>query len=347
MNNKLKNILITGGAGFIGSSLVKKLVKKKFNIINIDKLSYASDLNNLKEIENLKNYKFIKLDISNFRKVKNIFDQYKPQYVINCAAESHVDRSIANSKDFIDSNIIGTYNLLECVRIGMQSKKLGIKNNFKLFHQVSTDEVFGDSEKSNDPPDEKTPYSPSSPYSATKASSDHLVTSWGRTFNIPFTISICTNNYGPFQFPEKLIPVIILNSLKGKKIPIYGDGKQIRDWLYVEDHVNAILKIIFNKKHLNQKFNISGNNQVKNIDLVKIICNQLNKLVILKPKNIKDFKNLIEFVTDRAGHDRKYILNSKKIKNFLNWKPQYTISKGMSLTLNWYLKNTEWYKHKI
>ena len=347
MNNKLKNILITGGAGFIGSSLVKKLVKKNFNIINIDKLSYASDLNNLKEIENLKNYKFIKLDISNFRTVKNIFDQYKPQYVINCAAESHVDRSIANSKDFIDSNIIGTYNLLECVRIGMQSKKLGIKNNFKLFHQVSTDEVFGDSEKSNDPPDEKTPYSPSSPYSATKASSDHLVTSWGRTFKIPFTISICTNNYGPFQFPEKLIPVIILNSLKGKKIPIYGDGKQIRDWLYVEDHVNAILKIIFNKKYINQRFNISGNNQVTNIDLVTIICNQLNRLIISKPNDLKDFKSLINFVKDRPGHDRKYILNSKKIKTFLSWKPKYNIDRGINLTVNWYLKNIKWCQNKI
>jgi dTDP-glucose 4,6-dehydratase len=347
MNNKLNNILITGGAGFIGSALVKKLVMKKYNIINIDKLTYASDLNNLKKIKNLKNYKFIKLDISNFKKLKKIFDQYKPQYVINCAAESHVDRSIANSNDFIESNIIGTYNLLECVKISMQSKKLYKKNEFKLFHQVSTDEVFGDSERAKMPPDEKTAYSPSSPYSATKASSDHLVTSWGRTFKIPFTISICTNNYGPFQFPEKLIPVIILNSLKGKKIPVYGDGRQIRDWLYVEDHVDAILKIVFNKKYINQKFNISGNNQVKNIDLVKIICNQLNELVISKPNNLKDFKNLINFVKDRPGHDKKYILNSKKIKKFLNWKPKYSIGKGMNLTLNWYLKNIEWSKYKI
>jgi dTDP-glucose 4,6-dehydratase len=347
MNNKLKNILITGGAGFIGSALVRKIVKKKYNIINIDKLSYASDLNNLKKVDNLKNYKFINLDISNFRKLKKVFNKYNPQYVINCAAESHVDRSIANSKDFINSNIIGTYNLLECIRIGMQSKNPYLKNNFKLFHQVSTDEVYGDSEELKVDPDEKTSYNPSSPYSATKASSDHLVTAWARTFKIPFTISICTNNYGPFQFPEKLIPVIILNSLNGKKIPVYGDGKQIRDWLYVEDHVNAILKIVFNKKYKNQKFNISGNNQVKNIDLVKIICNQLNELVVSKPKNIKDFKNLIQFVVDRAGHDRKYALNSKKIKNLLNWKPKYNIDKGISLTLNWYLKNLEWCRQKI
>ena len=347
MNNKFKNILITGGAGFIGSALVKKLVMKKFNIINIDKLSYASDLNNLKKIENLKNYKFIKLDISNFKKLKKIFDQYQPQYVINCAAESHVDRSIENSKDFIESNIIGTYNLLECVKLGLQSKKLYKKDKFKLFHQVSTDEVFGDSERSKVPPDEKTPYNPSSPYSATKASSDHLVTSWGRTFQIPFTISICTNNYGPFQFPEKLIPVIILNSLQGKKIPVYGDGKQIRDWLYVEDHADAILKIVFNKKYTNQKFNISGNNQVKNIDLVKIICNQLNELVDLKPNNLKDFKDLINFVKDRPGHDRKYILNSKKIKTSLNWKPKYAINNGINLTVDWYLKNILWCKKKI
>lgn len=347
MNNKLKNILITGGVGFIGSALVKKLVKKKYNIINIDKLSYASDLENLKTIKNLKNYKFIKLDISNFKKLNDIFYKYKPQYVINCAAESHVDRSIESSKDFIKSNIIGTYNLLECIRTGIQSKKFYKKNEFKLFHQVSTDEVFGDSERSKVPPDERTAYSPSSPYSATKASADHLVTSWGRTFKIPFTISICTNNYGPFQFPEKLIPVIILNSLNGKNIPIYGDGKQTRDWLYVEDHVDAILKIVFNKGYINQRFNISGNNQVKNIDLVKIICNQLNRLITSKPNDLKDFKNLINFVKDRPGHDRKYILNSKKIKTFLSWKPKYDIDRGINLTVNWYLKNIKWCQYKI
>jgi dTDP-glucose 4,6-dehydratase len=342
MKNKLKSIIVTGGAGFIGSALVRELVKRKnYYIINIDKLSYASDLNNLKKIKKIKNYKFIKLDISNLTKLKNVFKRYSPEYVINCAAESHVDKSIKNSKDFIHSNIIGTYNLLECVRMYQNKKK------FIRFHQVSTDEVFGDSESAKFPPNEKTNYNPSSPYSASKASADHLVSSWGRTFKIPYTISICTNNYGPFQFPEKLIPVIILNSLKGKKIPVYGDGKQIRDWLYVQDHVSAIIKVLFNKKFINQKFNISGNNQVKNIDLVKIICDHLNQLIKLKPKNLNNFNDLILFVNDRPGHDRKYVLNSKKIKNKLKWRPKIDIKKGLKLTLNWYLKNTAWSKNKI
>ena len=348
MNNKKKNILVTGGAGFIGSSIVKKLVAiKRYNIINIDKLSYASDLKNLKKIENSRNYKFIKIDISNFKKLKNIYDKYKPEYVVNCAAESHVDKSIKNSKDFIQSNIIGTYNILECIRSDIYSNNSRKKNKFKLLHHVSTDEVYGDSDRSKKIPDENTAYNPSSPYSASKASSDHLISSWGRTFKIPFTISICTNNYGPFQFPEKLIPKIILNSMSGKKIPIYGDGKQIRDWLFVEDHVDAIIKILFNKKYINQKFNISGNNQVKNIDLVKKICNSLNSLIPSKPYNLKDFKDLIKFVKDRPGHDRKYILNSKKITNNLNWKPKFSIDRGIILTLKWYLKNMEWSKYKI
>lgn len=341
MNSKIKNIIITGGAGFIGSAIIKKFINKKFNIINLDKLGYASDLNNLKSIKKYKNYKFIKIDISNFKKLKKIFLKYKPQYVINCAAESHVDRSIKKSRDFINSNILGTYNLLECTRILMS------KNKFHLFHQVSTDEVYGDTEQFKYAPNEKTNYNPSSPYSASKASADNLVLAWGRTYKIPFTISICTNNYGPFQFPEKLIPVIILKSLEGKKIPIYGDGKQIRDWLYVEDHVEAINKIIFTKKARNDKFNISGNNQISNLNLVKKICSQLNQLVKNKPKGIIDFNSLITFVDDRKGHDRRYFLNSQKIQKFLGWKPKYQINQGLKLTLNWYLKNLAWCKNKV
>jgi len=340
------NILVTGGAGFIGSALVKKLVKiKKYNVINIDKLSYASDLNNLNSIKNYKNYRFIKLDLFNFKKLKKIFDKYKPQYVINCAAESHVDNSIKSSNVFINSNIIGTYNLLECVRLNI--KKNNQDKKFILFHQVSTDEVFGDIDNIKKIPNENTNYNPSSPYSASKASSDLLVSAWSRTFKIPYTISICTNNYGPFQFPEKFIPKIIFNCINGEKIPVYGDGKQIRDWLFVEDHVDAIIKIVFNKKYKNQKFNISGNNQIKNIDLVNLICSKLNKMIIKKPKNISDFKKLISFVKDRPGHDRKYILNSNKIKKVLNWKSKISVNKGIILTLNWYLKNIEWMKNKI
>ena len=334
-----KKILVTGGLGFIGSAIVKQLIKKNYFVINIDCLSYAANLKNLQEIENLKNYKFFKLDISNKNKLKKIFNKYRPEYIINCAAETHVDNSIVSSKGFIKSNIIGTFNLLECVKeLNLDSK------NFKLFHQVSTDEVFGDSFKIKNAPKEISPYFPSSPYSASKASADHLVVAWGRTYKIPYSISICTNNYGPRQFPEKLIPKTIHNALSGKKIPVYGDGKQIRDWLFVEDHASAVLKILFSTKSKNNKFNISGNNQVTNIKLINTICNYLNNKVKQKPKKIQFFNELIEFVKDRPGHDRKYFLNSTKIKKSLNWMPKYKIKEGIENTVDWYLKNLNWWK---
>ncbi len=256
-----------------------------------------------------------------------------------------MDNSIKKSDVFINSNIIGTYNLLECVRSNFFAKKN--KKKFILFHQVSTDEVFGDLDKIRNSPNEDSNYNPSSPYSASKASADHLVSSWGRTFKIPYTISICTNNYGPFQYPEKFLPKIIMNCLSGRKIPVYGDGKQIRDWLFVNDHVEAIIKILFNKKSINQKFNISGDNQVLNIDLVNRVCAILNEMVPNKPKNINNFKELITFVKDRPGHDRKYSLNSKKIKKILKWKPKVSIHKGIDLTLRWYLNNIQWTKNKL
>jgi len=343
-NNKI--ILVTGGAGFIGSYIVKRLVKKKFNIINLDKLTYASNIKNLKEIEKRKNHKFIKSDIANIEKLKKIIKKYKPQYIVNCAAETHVDRSINSSKPFIKSNIIGTYNLLECIREIYFDRKNFNKGKFKLFHQVSTDEVFGDLIKAKKPPNENSSYNPSSPYSASKASSDHLVVAWGRTFNIPYSISICANNYGPYQFPEKLIPKTILNALNGKKIPIYGNGKQIRDWLFVDDHASAIEKIIFNSKSNGNKFNISGNNQINNLNLVKIICSQLDTKVKNKPKNIKGFKDLIQFVDDRLGHDRRYFLNSNKIYKLFKWTPDKDIKDGLNITLNWYLKNIKWWRKK-
>ena len=340
MKNK-KKILITGGSGFIGSAIIKQLLKKNISLLNIDCLSYAANKKNLLNVEKKKGYKFFKLDISEKKKLEKIFNKFKPDYVINCAAETHVDRSIHSAKKFIKSNIIGTYNLLECTREYL------IKNKkFERFHQISTDEIFGDLYKVAKPPNENSAYLPSSPYSASKASSDHLVTSWGRTYKIPYSISICTNNYGPHQFPEKLIPKTIINAMKGKKIPIYGDGKQIRDWLFVEDHARAIQKIIFSRKTKNNKFNISGNNQIYNINLVNMICDYLNKKIQFDKNDKFEFKNLIEFVKDRPGHDRKYILNSNKIRRQLNWKPNYNIKEGIEKTIDWYLKNLTWWDNK-
>ena len=340
MKNR-KKILITGGSGFIGSAIIRELLKQKVSLLNLDCLSYAGNKKNLSEIENVRGYKFIKLDISKIMDLKKIFFKFKPTHVINCAAETHVDRSISNSKKFIQSNILGTYNLLECTRENMINNK-----NFKRFHQISTDEVFGDLVTVKKPPREDSSYAPSSPYSASKASSDHLVIAWGRTYNIPYSISVCTNNYGPRQFPEKLIPKTILYAMKKKKIPIYGDGKQIRDWLFVNDHAEAVQKILFNKKGVNRKFNISGNNQIFNIDLVKTICKYLNNQNELKNNEKYDYNSLIQFVKDRPGHDRKYFLNSRRIRRELNWKPKYNINKGLEITIDWYLKNLNWWSKK-
>ena len=346
MINK-KNILITGGAGFIGSALVRNIIQKtEHSVINVDKLTYSGNLQSLESIKESKNYTFEQVDICNEKELHRVFKENQPDIVIHLAAESHVDRSIDGPSDFIQTNIVGTFNLLEQSKNYWQSLEGDKKENFRFLH-VSTDEVYGDLATTANSFSEDSAYTPSSPYSASKASSDHLVRAWYRTYDLPVLITNCSNNYGPYQFPEKLIPHVILSALNGKKIPIYGNGKQIRDWLFVEDHVDAIIKILFNKKYINQRFNISGNNQVKNIDLVKKICNSLNSLIPSKPNNLKDFKDLIEFVKDRPGHDRKYILNSKKITNNLNWKPKFSIDRGIILTLKWYLKNMEWSKDKI
>ena len=334
-------ILVTGGGGFIGSNFIESVLTDfpEVEILNIDNISYCTSKKTLSELNIIKNYSFASLDIRRHESLKNRVIEFNPELIVNFAAESHVDNSILNSDNFISSNIIGTHNLL-CIA----NESL---TNLKLFHQISTDEVFGDLNKDDCPFTESSHINPSSPYSASKASADHLVTAWGRTFKIPFTISICTNNYGPFQFPEKLLPKIIMNCITGKKIPVYGDGKQIRDWLYVDDHVDGIIRILFNKKYINQKFNISGDNQIKNIDLVNWVCNILNETVSLKPKNINNFKELITFVKDRPGHDRKYFLNSKKIKKILNWKPKVSIHQGLALTIKWYLNNIKWTKNKM
>lgn len=330
-----KSILITGGAGFIGSAVIRYILNNSnFKIINIDKLTYASNLSSLKNYEKNKNYIFKKIDICNQKKMKGIFKKYEPQLVMHLAAETHVDRSINSADSFIKTNIIGTYNLLEISKEYFQNLKIKYKKKFR-FHHVSTDEVYGDLKKKSSPADEEFKYSPSSPYSASKASADHLVRSWFRTYKFPIIISNCSNNYGPYQFPEKLIPLIILNALEKKKLPVYGNGQQIRDWLYVDDHAEALFKII-TKGKVGETYNIGGNNQIKNINVVKIICNILDKI---KPLNIKNkkYSDLIVYVKDRPGHDKRYAIDIKKIKKQLKWRPKESFETGIYKTIKWYI----------
>ena len=331
----MKNILITGGCGFIGSNFVNHIVKSgEFHPIILDKLTYAGNKNNIKNIHN-SDYTFIKGDICDEKTVLTVFNNYRLNAVFHFAAESHVDRSIDGPKDFIYTNIIGTYNLLQGVR--EFSKKLS--DEFKFIH-VSTDEVYGDLEEDGFFK-ESTPYNPSSPYSASKASSDHLVRAWGKTFNIPTIITNCSNNYGPYQFPEKLIPLMIINCLEWKPLPVYGNGQNIRDWLYVSDHCSALEKI-YKRAKINETYNIGGNNEIKNIDIVKIICNELNKI---KPSPNGDYKQLIKFVEDRPGHDFRYAIDSSKIKSQIGWEPKESFNSGIRRTINWYIKNQKWWKN--
>ncbi len=332
-------IIITGGAGFIGSTLVKHIINcTNHNVINVDKLTYAGNIGNLIDISSKKNYIFEKVDICDANKINNIFEFHKPDAVMHLAAESHVDRSINNPSNFIETNIIGTYTLLEATRNYWANLKNKKKDNFR-FHHISTDEVYGDL-KSNEPAfTEKTSYAPSSPYSASKASSDHLVRSWGRTYGLPFIISNCSNNYGPYQFPEKFIPLIIMNAISGNSLPIYGDGTQIRDWLYVEDHAVALLKVL---EHgvIGETYNIGGNNEISNLEVVKTICQILQEVAPSK----NTYSDLISFVDDRPGHDKRYAINADKISSKLGWYPQETFKSGLTKTINWYLKNLDWCK---
>ena len=328
------NIIITGGCGFIGSALLRKLFKKNnHKIVNIDKLTYASNKNVF--TKNKKNYYFYKLDICNQNKIEKIFFKFKPDIIINLAAESHVDNSIKNSQQFIKTNIIGTYNLLEISRKYNQSLQSSKK---LIFYQISTDEVYGDLGLSKKLFVENSIYKPSSPYSASKSSADHLVRSWGRTYKLPFFISHCTNNYGPYQNKEKLIPLVINNALKKLPIPIYGNGKQVRDWIYVNDHVDAIYRIAIKGK-IGESYNIGGNNQISNLEVVSTICKLLDKLVSKKTKSLNSYLDLITYVKDRKGHDFKYGLNTNKIKNKLLWKPKENFITGIQKTIKWYLTN--------
>jgi len=341
-----KKFLITGGAGFIGSAVIRHIIANtNHSVINIDKLTYAGNLESLKSIEQNSRYEFEKVDICDIKEIKRIFKEYSPDIVMHLAAESHVDRSIGGPSEFIQTNIVGTYVLLEQARTYWSNLNSSKKSKFR-FHHVSTDEVYGDLEGSNDLFSELTPYAPSSPYSATKASSDHLVRSWYRTFGLPILITNCSNNYGPFQFPEKLIPHVIISAINGKPLPVYGNGTQIRDWLYVEDHVKA-LTLVAIKGEVGETYNIGGNNEKQNIEVVNEICSLLDELVEIKPKNISNFSELIEFVDDRPGHDVRYAVDTSKIFNDLGWKPSENFESGLKKSVQFYLNNSKWWQRVI
>ncbi len=328
--------LITGGAGFIGSAVIRHLIEyTDHSVINVDKLTYAGNLESLNACSNSNKYSFNKIDICNEKDVFEILSLEQPNVVMHLAAESHVDKSIDRPDEFIKTNILGTYNLLEATR------KLTSKGIEVLFHHISTDEVFGDLDDHSAPFHEETSYDPSSPYSASKASSDHLVRSWGRTFNIPFVITNCSNNYGPYQFPEKLIPITILKALNKEEIPIYGDGLQIRDWLYVEDHAKALIEVAISGKS-GQTYNIGAENQKTNLEVVENICSILDELHPNKDENFSSYKDLIKFVKDRPGHDRHYAINPTKINKQLGWKAQETFQSGLLKTVQWYIENNTW-----
>lgn len=338
------NILVTGGCGFIGSALVRMLIfSTEHSILNIDKLTYAGNPSSLSSVLPNARYSFIQADICSRTEIDRAFQEFKPDAVMHLAAESHVDRSIDGPGDFIQTNIVGTYTMLEAARSYWSSLSEERKIKFKFLH-VSTDEVYGDLGDTEARFSEDTPYDPSSPYSASKASSDHLVRAWFRTFGLPTMITNCSNNYGPYHFPEKLIPHIILSALGGKAMPVYGDGKQIRDWLYVEDHVKALYSVLLNADP-GQTYNIGGNNEKENIAVVRLICDMLDELVPeRRPKAIRSFKDLITFVKDRPGHDKRYAIDASKIMNELGWTPHESFETGIRKTVLWYLQNDSWWQ---
>ena len=373
----MKTIFVTGGAGFIGSAVIRHLINDTdHTVINVDKLTYAGNLESLISISDNPRYHFEQVDICDVNEIERVFCQHQPDIIMHLAAESHVDRSIDGPGEFIQTNIVGTYNLLEQARIYWTQLEADKKARFR-FHHISTDEVYGDLPhpdeyvtvglKPNpltgnaDPeagnvvgtPDqqlgpplftETTSYAPSSPYSASKASSDHLVRAWNRTYNFPTIVTNCSNNYGPFHFPEKLIPLVILNALQGKPLPVYGKGHQIRDWLYVEDHARALV-LVSTTGEIAETYNIGGHNEKKNIEVVHTICELLEELAPHKPKGIKHYKDLITFVTDRAGHDVRYAIDATKIAQHLNWNPIETFESGIKKTVKWYLDNQDWCQH--
>lgn len=338
-----KTIFVTGGAGFIGSALVRFLINEtEHTVVNFDKLTYAGNLESLVSIEQNERYHFVQGDICNRETVSATFAKFQPDFIMHLAAESHVDRSIDGPGEFIQTNVVGTYELLEVARAYYASLSDDKKAVFR-FHHISTDEVYGDLGETG-LFTEETSYEPSSPYSASKAASDHLVRAWHRTYQLPVVLTNCSNNYGPYHFPEKLIPLIILNALEGKQLPVYGDGKQVRDWLFVEDHARALYKVV-TEGQLGETYNIGGFNEKQNIEVVTTICNHLNELIEDKPASLSDFKELITFVKDRPGHDVRYAIDATKINKELGWQPEETFESGILKTIKWYLDNQVWCKN--
>ncbi|WP_305814142.1 dTDP-glucose 4,6-dehydratase [Photobacterium leiognathi] len=339
-------ILITGGAGFIGSAVVRHLIENtSHQVINIDKLTYAGNLVSLECVSDDDRYSFEQVDITNRIEIERIFSQYQPDVVMHLAAESHVDRSIDGPAAFIETNVIGTYVLLDVARHYFSALSDTRRQQFRFIH-VSTDEVYGDLSPQAKPFTETSPYQPSSPYSASKASSDHLVRAWHRTYGLPVIVTNCSNNYGAYQYPEKLIPVVILNALAGKPLPIYGNGQQVRDWLYVDDHAKALLAVL-EKGKVGETYNIGGNNEQTNMAIVLAICDVLELLIPIKPQGVRAYRDLIAHVDDRPGHDKRYAIDTTKIEQELGWTPQESFESGLRKTVEWYLVNPLWWQKQV
>jgi dTDP-glucose 4,6-dehydratase len=334
-------IVVTGGAGFIGSAVIRHIIRNTdHSVVNVDKLTYAGNLDSLSEISSDSRYTFEHVDICDRSALNRVFATYQPDALMHLAAESHVDRSIDGPSDFVQTNFVGTYTLLEAARHYLKMSPSEQQSSFR-FHHVSTDEVYGDLDGPDELFTENTPYAPSSPYSATKAGADHLVRAWNRTFGLPTIITNCSNNYGPYHFPEKLIPLMILNAVEGKPLPVYGRGNQIRDWLYVEDHARALYEVL-TRGTVGETYNIGGHNEKRNLDVVTAICDLLEELRPEKPPGVRRYADLITFVDDRPGHDMRYAIDASKIQRDLGWSPKESFSSGLRKTVQWYLDNAQW-----